>query len=119
MSHSAESRYVQDYKSRDGSTMTSHLDGVSWYDAPAPPRRHECWPQTEGWTNYLTQVWRCPCGAINLPGSNTGWTQRNQRNEASTINVNDLGRTNKAMLVGLMLLALSVIVLGIVAAVAS
>ncbi len=40
-----------------------NLDGISWYDAPAPPRRHKHWAQTDGWIG-LDQFQRCPCGAL-------------------------------------------------------
>ncbi len=57
--------------------QTWHLDGVSWYDAPPPPRRHDHWPQTRGELRVGDFVERCPCGAIRDP-SNTadrsgGW----------------------------------------------
>jgi cytoskeletal protein RodZ len=42
-----------------------HLDGVPWWEAPAPPRRHKHWAQTTGWLHEgLERVERCACGAI-------------------------------------------------------
>jgi hypothetical protein len=43
-----------------------NLDGVSWADAPPPPRRHQHWPQTTGVAGEYFE--RCPCGAT--------WTRR-------------------------------------------
>jgi hypothetical protein len=47
-------------------TDITHQDGVAWHDAPIPPADHHCWPQTMGWVGEwgLTQILRCPCGAI-------------------------------------------------------
>ena len=54
-----------------------NLDGIPWYKAPVPPRRHKCWPQTEGWVGFDLVV-RCACGAIAR--DNDGhWMDRNQR----------------------------------------
>jgi hypothetical protein len=54
----AEPRYVQ------RTSEIWHLDGVDWFDAPAPVQRgHEHWAQTAGWLG-LDLVCRCPCSAI-------------------------------------------------------
>lgn len=49
-----------------------HLGGVSWWDAPAPPRRHAHWAQTSGSLRSAGggswRVERCPCGAIATDG---------------------------------------------------
>lgn len=58
------------------------LDGVSWHEAPIPPRRHRCWPQTAGVIDYFTTVERCACGAINYDAALQGsdyWMRRNER----------------------------------------
>jgi hypothetical protein len=46
----------------------THLGGVPWSDAPAPPRRHAHWAQTSGMLRGLQRVERCPCGAIAADG---------------------------------------------------
>lgn len=43
------------------------LDGVAWFDAPAPPRFHDHWPQSVGQYPEFGELWRCPCGAIGGP----------------------------------------------------
>jgi hypothetical protein len=44
------------------------LDGVKWFDAPAPRRWHDHWAQSVGSFPELGgEVWRCPCGAIGGP----------------------------------------------------
>lgn len=63
------------------------LDGVSWHDAPIPPRWHRCWPQTSGVVNYFTTVERCACGAINFDAARQGsdyWMRRNDRRHRKT-----------------------------------
>jgi hypothetical protein len=54
----------------------THLDGVPWWEAPTPRRRHACWTQTSGWLD-LNQVERCACGATRWNGRS--WFDRNQR----------------------------------------
>ena len=52
------------------------LDGISWADAPVPPRLHRCKAQTQG---LLSSGWvyRCACGAISSDGR---WgSRRNSR----------------------------------------
>jgi hypothetical protein len=41
-----------------------HLDGIEWFEAPAPPKRHQHWAQTVACLKPGQEVWRCPCGAI-------------------------------------------------------
>ena len=52
------------------------LNGVSWSDAPVPPRWHRCKAQTQG---LLPTGWvyRCACGAISSDAR--WWSQRNSR----------------------------------------
>lgn len=54
-----------------------HLDGVTWWDAPVPPRKHECWAQTIGNLNPLETVRRCACGSLSYDGQY--WMDRNTR----------------------------------------
>lgn len=67
----AESRYQPDpYNDPTSLEGIWHLDGLSWFDAPNPPPRHECWPQTKGFcrAGSLPAGWvfRCACGAMAL-----------------------------------------------------
>ena len=48
------------------------IDGVSWHEAPVPPRRHTCWPQT-----VALGRGRCACGAMQT--SDGFWIERNSR----------------------------------------
>jgi hypothetical protein len=70
-----------DYVGPDGSTEMHHRDGVPWWKAEVPKTRHECWAQTEGWTNYVNRVERCACGAIRLDGAHGVWSDRNSRSD--------------------------------------
>lgn len=46
-----------------------HKDGISWRDAPAPPKRHAHWTQTSGYIrDSIWRIERCPCGAIRHEG---------------------------------------------------
>lgn len=54
-----------------------HLDGVPWFDAPAPPRRHRCWPQTIGNLRPLETVHRCACGGFSY--GDGIWIRRNEK----------------------------------------
>jgi hypothetical protein len=71
-----------DYVSEDGRLELHHKDGVPWYQAPAPPRRHTCWAQTDGWTNWVNRVERCACGAIRYDGAHGVWMERNSRTDS-------------------------------------
>lgn len=76
-----DSDFVLEQVSLDGSFLMIHRGGVPWHEAPVPPRRHTCQPQTVGWTGYFNQVFRCACGAIsNRP--NRDWDERNSRQPA-------------------------------------
>lgn len=45
--------------------IVDHVDGISWLDHPAPPKRHEHWAQTTGSSpTGLDVIMRCPCGAF-------------------------------------------------------
>lgn len=74
---SATADWQLDYRTEDGSVETEHLGGVDWMDAPLPGRWHRCRPQTRGWVNHFTRVYRCACGAISMDGRH--WDERNQR----------------------------------------
>jgi hypothetical protein len=56
-----------------GETLIEHLDGVSWFEAAAPPLVHAHWAQTNGWTNYVFQTQRCPCGAARHGFGDQRW----------------------------------------------
>ena len=62
-----------------------HLDGIDWYDAPAPRRWHRCRAQTKG-RDILPGgngwVYRCACGATSE--DEVLWTGRNARNRWRT-----------------------------------
>jgi hypothetical protein len=55
-----------------------HRNGIDWFDAPTPPRSHECFVQTSAWIGF-DQVQRCACGAIRNPGFGDMWMDRNQK----------------------------------------
>lgn len=54
--------YVLEWKG-EGIDFVAHLDGVPWYEAAPPPRKHKCWAQTNGYMNGH-RVQRCACGAF-------------------------------------------------------
>lgn len=56
--------------------QTDHVGGVPWYDAPVPPVRHRCTPQTSEWQG-VTRRQRCACGAVRIDGG--VWINRNAR----------------------------------------
>jgi len=58
-----------------------NLNGVPWYTAPVPSRRHTCWVQTSGWIG-LDRYVRCACGAVCRNPCNCcepHWMERNSR----------------------------------------
>ena len=63
-----------------------HVDGVQWLDAPAPPRRHDCWAQTSAYDVFgMLIAERCACGAVRLcdnPYREHPWLERNSRDDA-------------------------------------
>ena len=63
-----------------------HIDGVQWFDAPAPPRQHDCWAQTSAYDVFGALVAeRCACGAVRLcdnPYREHPWLERNSRDDA-------------------------------------
>lgn len=62
----------------DRANSIVHLRGVPWFDAPVPPTRHRCWPQTSArWVLGHELTERCACGAIRF--DRDGWLERNQR----------------------------------------
>jgi hypothetical protein len=61
-------------------TDIQNVGGVGWWEAPLPPRKHKCTPQTTGWTSGFTLVERCACGAIRL--DRRSWRERNSRQGA-------------------------------------
>jgi hypothetical protein len=58
------------------------IDGISWSDAPLPPRLHLCFPQTRGWFS-LNYTERCACGAIRL-SAHGPWMEKNQTRRGRT-----------------------------------
>lgn len=42
------------------------LDGVGWFDADPPPRRHDHVAQSVSWIDG-EEIWRCACGANGGP----------------------------------------------------
>ena len=72
-------RYVKDPAASGVGFEVWHLDGIDWYNAPPPPRKHTCWAQTKGWVD-LHQIFRCACGAASYDGRY--WMERNQRNSS-------------------------------------
>jgi hypothetical protein len=67
---------------------TMNRDGISWSDAPAPPRKHECRPQSSGSIGRGV-IARCACGAMRFNGS--AWRDRNRRCAAATENTMTTG----------------------------
>lgn len=57
------------------SLFMEHLDGVDWYHAPKPPKKHACTAQTRGMVNF-EYVERCACSAIRL-GKDGIWMEVN------------------------------------------
>ena len=72
-------RYLKDPAASGFGFEILHLDGIDWYNAPPPPRKHTCWAQTKGWVD-LHQIFRCACGAASYDGRY--WMERNQRNSS-------------------------------------
>ena len=68
---------------RDPRTGIYDLDGVSWSDAPLPPRIHKCSAQTRGRDGFRI-VLRCPCGGINDTGGHGLWVFKNERRKGWT-----------------------------------
>ena len=69
---------MSEYVWEDGPLFIKHLDGVKWYEAPVPPRKHKCWPQTMGILPSGEDVYRCACGATRNPRWK-GWLEVNSR----------------------------------------
>jgi hypothetical protein len=68
----------------DGLEFVVNLDGVSWMDAPAPPRQHECVAQTRGAFGGAfghKVVERCACGGIRVADDGR-WIERNHKGPA-------------------------------------
>lgn len=42
-----------------------HWNGVPYYAADAPPRKHVHWPQTV--IHFGVEMWQCPCRAVGGP----------------------------------------------------
>jgi hypothetical protein len=67
------------YVRKDGPAgrYVEHLHGVDWDDAPQPPRRHACWPQSRAVLGGGMRAERCACGAYR---DELGpWIDRNTR----------------------------------------
>jgi hypothetical protein len=69
---------MSEYVWEDGPLFVKHLDGVKWYEAPVPPRRHKCWAQTKGMLPSGEEVERCACGAVKNPKYRS-WLEVNSR----------------------------------------
>lgn len=71
----------------EGSEFLTHRDGLSWFAAPVPRRRHACTPQTRGFFIGMLDgevVERCACGAIRAGGDIWPvWMERNSRRRES------------------------------------
>ena len=52
-----------------------HLNGIGWWQAPVPPRHHQCRAQTRGSTDS-SYIERCACGGTLFRGR---WLTRNAR----------------------------------------
>lgn len=68
----SDNDWVRDYE--NGLEFTEHRDGVDWYDAPLPPRRHRCVAQTRGFMSGGF-IERCACGATGF--GDGCWIERN------------------------------------------
>lgn len=79
---SDDPRWQRGGRDLSGRYEVFHLDGVPWHEAPIPPLRHQCAPQTRAWVRYFTPVNRCSCGAANYNGS--PWMDRNSRRPVET-----------------------------------
>lgn len=62
----------------DGGDWIAHLHGVEWAEAPIPPRRHACTPQSRARFGGET-VERCACAAIRHDEPGFPWMERNRR----------------------------------------
>jgi hypothetical protein len=72
-----------------------HLDGIPWWQASPPPRRHRHWPQSVGDLDALDgETWRCPCGAFGRPAG--GWVLLDRARIRPTIWRRWLPRARKA-----------------------
>lgn len=60
-----------------------HLDGIEWFEALPPPKRHEHWAQTVACLKIGQEVWRCPCGAITYEGD-VGWIPNGEARVGNT-----------------------------------
>jgi hypothetical protein len=60
--------------------LIEHKDGIWWYEAPLPPKKHECEPWTSAWEGF-TQVQRCACGSIRMNPDRV-WIEVNARRAA-------------------------------------
>jgi hypothetical protein len=67
-------RWVRTYE--NGADYIESIDGIPWADAPLPPARHACQPQTRGWFT-LSYVERCACGAARS-SVHGPWIEKNQ-----------------------------------------
>jgi len=77
-------RYIEDTHLPAGMVSKS-LDGVSWYEAPLPPRTHRCWTQQWAFLRDGTFVRRCACGAISMNDydqRDVYWMDRNEKRDS-------------------------------------
>jgi hypothetical protein len=61
-----------------GGDWIANMVGIEWSDAPLPPKRHVCLPQTRARLDG-ERVERCSCGAIRRDEPGFPWIERNQR----------------------------------------
>jgi hypothetical protein len=73
----ADLRERHPYQAAGFDSDMRNLNGVSWFDAPAPFWVHRCKAQTVGWVGFFTSVERCACGSVRLDGRR--WMERNAR----------------------------------------
>jgi hypothetical protein len=50
-----------------------NLDGLSWFEAPAPLLGHDHFAQSVGWVNVLDLIYRCPCGEVRYATLGHRW----------------------------------------------
>jgi len=63
----------------DESDDLLNVGDVWWYEAPIPPKRHQCETHTSGTVRHVGMVQRCACGAIKV--NDSPWLDRNSRQE--------------------------------------
>jgi hypothetical protein len=64
--------------SRSSDLLIECRDGIWWYEATPPPRRHACYDQTRCWSGGEF-IQRCACGSIRIDYGS--WKDRLSRSE--------------------------------------